>query len=159
MAILPTFGSPHPSCEQRVVVVVFFPEKQMSVSLASRHPVAASRPRCPRVSELGARGQRAMSPMVRAQRVCAQRSEPGLNPPGSEAKGMGRLFCCQGGPMGGKQGIHSENCISWQAASHADLVLDCRNGRAERMPGSVMLNPVPGGLRGTVCGGHEGHWA
>ena len=109
--------------------------------------LAASRPRCPRVSELGARGQRAMSPMVRAQWVCAQRSEPGLNPPGSEAKGMGRLFCCQGGPMGGKQGIHSENCISWQAASHADLVLDCRNGRAERMPDSVMLNPVPQGSK------------
>ena len=49
--------------------------------------------------------------------------------------------------MGGKQGIHSENCISWQAGSHADLVLDCRNGRAERMPGSVMLNPVPQGSK------------
>lgn len=40
----------------------FFPEMLRSVSLPTRHPVAASRPTCPRVSELGAaRGQRALS--------------------------------------------------------------------------------------------------
>ena len=62
--------------------------------------------------------------------------------------------------MDGKQGIHSENCISWRAGSHADLVLDCGDGKAERMPGSAMLNPAPGGPRGTVhVPGHKGHFS
>lgn len=53
--------------------------------------------------------------------------------------------------MGGKQGIHSENCISWQAGSHAELVLTEEMDEQRGMPGSAMLNPAPRGSERSWC--------
>lgn len=148
-AILPTFGSPHPSCEQRVVVIVIvvvFPKKQLSVSgtrLLLPDPGALrclnwargdSKPRAP-WSELSAS-------QAQLQRVWADCSTA-----------RGALWVENKGSIQ-KTVFPGEQAVmqTWSWTSEMEEQSRCQAQRCSTLR--------PGGPRGMVRGpGHEGHFS
>ena len=82
-AIPPPFGIPAHPVNGGLFFFFFFFFLLLSASLVTWHPVAASRPSCPLVSELGGEGT--------VRNVVEARSEPSR----LTVKGLRRLFCCQ----------------------------------------------------------------